>query len=360
MNKNAGHQSVYIAAGFILLVAAFLVSPLNVSPADGPEVLGVQTVSQQQGIMGRLGSFFESFFSFFSGGVPFALPRTAGTLGTSPHTDTIDIHAIPLGDGNVSASPKAGYVYACDTNFKGGGADHAGNWINGSTWDMTKKISVQGNVEWPTASFSTSVIGGKRFLTGNGLPVNTITGEFPISSSDPAYRYDRNPNSIKAQSVQYELPADPTIAVNPACVPMGAVGYALNGVAIYNALDDSGRDAVAHEVQDSCSGHPQSAGEYHYHGPSACMPNIDKDNALVGYALDGFGIYSMYDANGKEYTNSELDACHGITSNVLWDGRMVNMYHYVMTREYPYTIGCFRGTPVRVPHRGMRPPPRLR
>lgn len=24
------------------------------------------------------------------------------------------------------------------------------------------------------------------------------------------------------------------------------------------------------------------------------------------------------------------------------------MYHYVLTREYPYTVGCFRGTPVRV------------
>jgi hypothetical protein len=23
------------------------------------------------------------------------------------------------------------------------------------------------------------------------------------------------------------------------------------------------------------------------------------------------------------------------------------MYHYVLTREYPYTVGCFRGTPVR-------------
>lgn len=23
------------------------------------------------------------------------------------------------------------------------------------------------------------------------------------------------------------------------------------------------------------------------------------------------------------------------------------MYHYVLTLEYPYTIGCFRGTPVR-------------
>ena len=56
----------------------------------------------------------------------------------------------------------------------------------------------------------------------------------------------------------------------------------------------------------------------------------------------------MYDANGKEITNAYLDACHGTTSEVMWNGKLVNMYHYVLTQEYPYTIGCFMGTPVRV------------
>jgi hypothetical protein len=38
------------------------------------------------------------------------------------------------------------------------------------------------------------------------------------------------------------------------------------------------------------------------------------------------------------------------------------MYHYVLTREYPYTIGCFRGTPAILRGAGGRggrrgPPP---
>ena len=78
------------------------------------------------------------------------------------------------------------------------------------------------------------------------------------------------------------------------------------------------------------------------------MPGESGNNQLVGYALDGFGIYSMYDANGMEITNADLDACHGTTSEVMWNGNLVNMYHYVLTQEYPYTIGCFMGTPVRV------------
>jgi hypothetical protein len=43
----------------------------------------------------------------------------------------------------------------------------------------------------------------------------------------------------------------------------------------------------------------------------------------------------------------------------MWDGKLVDMYHYVLTEEYPYTVGCFRGTPVmsrlmppRMPNRG--------
>jgi hypothetical protein len=120
----------------------------------------------------------------------------------------------------------------------------------------------------------------------------------------------------------------------------------LNGVAFYNALDAGGRDAVANEVQDSCNGHPERSGEYHYHGASDCVEGAERANTLIGYALDGFGIYSRFDANGKEYSSDDLDECHGITSEIEWNGEMVEMYHYVITQDYPYTVGCFRGTPV--------------
>jgi YHYH protein len=274
---------------------------------------------------------------------------TTGTSLTAPTlaaAQTINIHAIPLGDGNISTSPKVGYIYSCQTQFKTGGASHTGDWINGDTWDLTKKISVEGSVSWPNAQLSVTTSGTNRIITGNGLPVDTETGTFPIASTDPAYQIDRNPNSIKAQNISLTLPLDPQMAATPSCVPMGRIGVAINGVSIFNGLDDSGRDAVAHEVQDKCDGHPEEDGTYHYHGPSSCIPEEKEDNKLIGYALDGYGIYSMYDASGKEYTDADLDACHGITSPIMWNGKMVNMYHYVLTQEYPYTIGCFRGSVV--------------
>jgi hypothetical protein len=127
---------------------------------------------------------------------------------------------------------------------------------------------------------------------------------------------------------------------------MGMVGFTTDGEAIYDAVDDSGDDAVAHEVQDLCNGHPQRVGQYHFHGPSPCMPN-EKTSGLVGYALDGYGIYGLKDPKtGKTWTDADLDACHGVTGPVEWDGKTVTMYHYVLTAEYPYTLGCFHGTPV--------------
>ena len=268
------------------------------------------------------------------------------------HIDVLDPRALPLGDGKVSTEPRRGYVYSCMTQFRGGGAQHAGGWIHGSTWDATSKIAVQGDVAWPSAVFSVSVAGEERRIAGNGLPLAHTTGIFPVRASDPAYVIDRNPNSIGAQQVVLSVPANPTVAATPACVPMGMIGVTTSGVALFNALDAAGRDAVAHEVQDRCNGHPERSGQYHYHGPTDCLPGANANNTLVGYALDGFGIYSSYDENGKEITNADLDACHGRVSRIDWDGRPVTMYHYVLTREYPYSIGCFRGTPLRVAARG--------
>lgn len=304
-------------------------------------------------------------------GLAFTLVSLVATAHTQ-HSGDLDMHALPLGDGKISAQPKAGYVFSCAHQFRGGGARHSGDWIHGNTWDPSQKIAVQGSVAWPAARFRIVDQATTRELIGNDLPVDASTGIFPIQVTDPAYRIDRNPNAIEQQRVRLSLPRNPQFAARASCVPMGMVGVMLNGVALFNALDDAGHDAVAHEVQDRCHGHPQHRGEYHYHGPSPCIPGINGKAKLVGYALDGFGIYSMRDADGRELTNRDLDACHGRTSQVMWDGKRVMMYHYVMTREYPYSIGCFRGTPVMLtryprsrrarfePQRGRRGgPPRM-
>ncbi len=278
------------------------------------------------------------------------LATEAGT--TSP--SATDLTRLPLGDGRVSTSAKRGYLWACQQGpGRPGGASHAGPWIHGSTFDLTAKAVVDGSVRW-NGKVRRAVRGSRLVISGNALPKSTPTGLFPIAPDDDAYAYDPNPNAIASQSVSLSLPASPKVAASPSCVPMGMIGIAVNGVALFNALDDSHRDAVAHETQDACEGHPQRRGIYHYHAIPACLAGktVKAQQALVGYALDGFPIFGPRGENGKLLTNAALDACHGHVGWVTLRGKRVRIYHYHATLEYPYTLGCFRGTPVASPLAG--------
>jgi YHYH protein len=285
----------------------------------------------------------------------FAGCGSAGTTSQSSSTSTtttntgLDLTQLPLGDGKVSTSPQVGYVDSCVTSFNGGGASTVGPWVNtaAGTYNFTAKTVVQGSVTWPAAAFTIALnaAGTLRNVTTNDLP-NHPTGTFPIATTDPAHAYDGNPNHIGAQSLVYALPEMPTAGSSPTCLPLGAIGITLSGSVLYNALDAVGRDAVAHEEQDLCQGHPDQSSAYHYHSLTNCLadPGTGHSN-LLGYALDGFGIYGVRGENGQVLTNADLDACHGHTHAITWDGKTVVMYHYHATYEYPYTIGCFNGTP---------------
>ena len=260
----------------------------------------------------------------------------------------VSVRALPLGDGHYSTTgARRGYVFSCGVNGMGG-ASAQGPWFNGDgTFDLTRKVTVDGAVSWPQASFSDSIAGSTRALHSTDLPVGGTTGNFPIAATDDAYAYDRNPNSISPQTLTYSLPAHPSKASSPSCLPGGPIGVAINGVAIFDALDAGGRDAVANELQDSCGGHPQQEGMYHYHSMPACLTSSRSHRSkLIGFALDGFPIYNGRDAGRHRLTNADLDSCHGRTSKVKLDGHRVRTYHYEATREFPYTLGCFRGTPV--------------
>ena len=287
----------------------------------------------------------------------------AVALVTSAAAHEINLHKLPLGDGKISHSPKRGWIWACRVDPNAGGARGIGPWIDerDHTYDLTAKIPVRGAVTWRGHSFKIIVEGDKRVIASDDLPPHP-TGRFPISPSDPAYRTDTNPNRIRRQNIRVALPAHPKLAARAHCAP-GAVGILLTGVPLFSALDAPGRDAVAHETQDRCHGHPQASGVYHYHSLTNCLndkPDADGNSPLVGYAIDGFGIYGPYE-HGKELTTADLDACHGKVSEVKWDGRKVTMYHYVATVDFPYTVGCLRGHFSRAVVRAISgPPPRRR
>ena len=271
-------------------------------------------------------------------------------------TSGIDLTSLPVGT-KVSTSPAVGSVYACQTTFNGGGAFTTGPWMKSDgTYDLTAKPVVDGEVTW-TSKLEVTLQGMSRVFTGNGLPYHT-TGTYPLASSDDAYQYDRNPNRIQEQTLSITVPATPSVASSATCLNGGTIGILDTGSVFFDALDAAGRDAVAYEIQDACAGHPERTGQYHYHSLSPCVVGNDDTSAhspRVGYAIDGFGIYGPRGEGGAVLATSDLDECHGHTHEIEWDGQTVSLYHYHATWSYPYTLGCFRGTPARTLPAGAGP-----
>ena len=148
-----------------------------------------------------------------------------------------------------------GSIWPCQTAEFGTRRSHGGEWIKADgTFDFSNKPVTEGDIYWPS-NIDIRLVDGKRRVTGNDLPKHA-TGQFPISPDSAAYRYDTNPNSIRAQNVLIDLPANPVLAQVSSCAPGGAIDILLSGGLFFNALDANGEDAVAHEIQDKCQGHP--------------------------------------------------------------------------------------------------------
>ena len=269
-------------------------------------------------------------------------PTTSPAVFSRPR---VDRSQLSVGDGRITDMPTTGAIWSCAPPRAGAPAGEAPGWIDGATFDVRAKPVVDGGVSW-RGEFVAGVIGDRRAIETNGLPEHT-TGRFPVDRADDAYAHDRDTVGIVERNLTLSVPATPRLAAAASCLPDGPIGVLSSGVLLYAALDPLGRDAVAHHVLDRCEGHPDADGVYHYHTVPTCLESAlgREHSPLLGYALDGFGIYGRRGEAGVELTNQDLDECHGHTHALEWDGAVVEMYHYHGTWEYPYTIGCFRGTP---------------
>ena len=64
------------------------------------------------------------------------------------------------------------------------------------------------------------------------------------------------------------------------------------------------------------------------------------------------------DGDTRVITTKDLPTDHGHTHGVTFNGKRQSIYHYHATDDYPYTVGCFRGTNVLergVTREGPRP-----
>ena len=268
--------------------------------------------------------------------------------------------AIPLGDGKVTTtSARVGYVYSCASQFRGGGARHSGSWINtaAGTWNAKAQAPCGGG---EFAARRVTLL--HRARSEPDPEDQRPTGrshdrQLPDLAERPRLPVRHQPQPRRCPVFRLEGTGRPRQGQFSGLPRPGPDRVSTDAVVFFDALDASGRDAGAHETQDACDGHPQGQGIYHYHTYSPCLSTKASQrpgsSTLVGYALDGYGIYLERDDHGNLPADVGLDACHGRTSAITWDGKRVVMYHYDVTLEYPYTVGCYHGTrSARTRHQG--------
>lgn len=136
----------------------------------------------------------------------------------------------------------------------------------------------------------------------------------------------------------WSIPLKPTIAAKPILAKdhfkRGAIALAVNGVPIFNALNNRGEDSFLIGELDNWGGHCGRADDYHYHAAPLHLQSIVGKKNPIAYALDGFPIYGEYEVNGKKAVG--LDNLNGH-----FDSK--KNYHYHGTKSYPYINGGFKG-----------------
>ena len=228
--------------------------------------------------------------------------------------------------------------------------------------------------------------GDYRVFRANGLPDHK-PGEFPNRG---------NPNRISAQSYTFRIPLKPQTNSIPRPGQGAWFGVALNGVPFepgtgefWNGQHEWNYEAKSGFIDlglDQSNAHVQPTGAYHYHGlPIGLMDKLGSDAKkmlLVGYAADGFPIYTSVGysnatnatsalkkmssswqvkkgeraggPSGKhdgkftsdyEYVagSGDLDECNGrfgVTPEY-----PQGIYHYYITDEFPQLARSWRGTP---------------
>lgn len=223
-------------------------------------------------------------------------------------------------------------------------AADAGIWLDGSsgeTFDVDGNFilnlpNIYGDTNWQLYDVDTGVV--------NVTDTQIACEAAARPDVDPQYQ-----NHCVQCAVEYYgaevlnstvlIPTTPVLADAPSSVSADAVGITLNGVVISPPAPVS--DILSNytiAAFDDCGGHVNPAFGYHYHAATDCTTTgtqPDDHAGLLGYAMDGFGIYGLLDANGEEPTG--LDECRGETDDV-------RGYHYHAASAWENMfIGCYSG-----------------
>ena len=164
------------------------------------------------------------------------------------------------------------------------------------------------------------------YISSNGIPShNMMEG---ITNWQQQFPINQEYNGTNSWSI----PINPEFSENPLSSQSnfmkGAMAIAINGIPIFNALNNRGEDANLIGELDKWGGHCGKADDYHYHLPPTHLSDIVGADNPIAYSLDGFPLF------GK--TNDALDENLGLLNK---DGS----YSYFTVESFPYFISKMKG-----------------
>ncbi len=173
------------------------------------------------------------------------------------------------------------------------------------------------------------------FVESNGLP------DHPMMVGIRSWQQQVPlPQSYRGENA-WRIPLRPVPAKEPVSANgrflRGAIALAVNGVPIFNPLNNRGDDAYLFGELDEFGGHCGRADDYHYHLAPVHLETVVGKGNPIAYALDGYPIYGYQDPAAPDF--APLDKINGHK-----DAK--GLYHYHATPKYPYLNGGFYGVVV--------------
>jgi hypothetical protein len=202
---------------------------------------------------------------------------------------------------------EGGNVYDVDGSF----IKNLASFYNNSTWQM--------------------------YNTSTGAITKTLTQAECAAAANPNvgityknYCVECLPSYVSTLTKTIYIPITPVKLTSPISFGggPGSSGPSIRGIAFNGVVFDAPAPvnailgAYTLAPFDDAGGHINLAVGYHYHaatGMSKKITQADGHAAMIGYALDGFGIYERLSTAGTEYT--DLDASRGHSDNT-------RGYHY--------------------------------
>lgn len=171
------------------------------------------------------------------------------------------------------------------------------------------------------------------FIESDGLPTthNMMVGIISWQQQVPLPQPYTGDNA-------WQIPLAPELSDTPISgtndLFRGAIALAVNGVPIFNALNNRGDDAYLAGELDHWGGHVGRGDNYHYHIAPTHLQGIVGIDQPIAYGLNGFPIYGLTEPDGSPVEG--LDEFNGHFD----DG---GNYHYHATESYPCINGGMRG-----------------